>query len=45
MKEALGDLDAKRAISVPSLRYKAIAGAARLVPSTVLQRFQSLGRK
>lgn len=45
VKEALGDLDAGRAISVPSLRYKAIAGAARLVPSPVLQRFQSLGRK
>lgn len=43
--EALGDLDAGRAISVPSLRYKAIAGVARLVPSPVLQRFQSLGRK
>ncbi len=45
VKEALGDLAAGRAISVPSLRYKAIAGAARLVPGPVLQRFQSLGRK
>jgi short-subunit dehydrogenase len=45
VREALADLDAGRAISVPSLRYKAIAGMARLVPSPVLQRFQSLGRK
>lgn len=45
VKEALGDLDAGRSISVPSLRYKAIAGVARFVPGPVLQRFQSLGRK
>lgn len=45
VKEALGDLDAGRALSVPSLRYKAIVGVTRLVPGPVLQRFQSLGRK
>lgn len=43
--QALADLDARRALSVPSLRYKAIVAAARLIPTGVLQRFQSLGRK
>ena len=42
---ALSDLDAGKAISVPSLRYKAIVTGARHVPSGLLQRFQSLGRK
>jgi short-subunit dehydrogenase len=42
---ALADLAAGKAISVPSLRYKAIVAGARYVPSSLLQRFQSVGRK
>jgi short-subunit dehydrogenase len=42
---ALGDLEAGKAISVPSLRYKAIVIGARYVPAGLLQRFQALGRK
>lgn len=45
VKEALGDLEAGRAVSVPTLRYKAIVGVARILPDPLLQRFQSLGRK
>lgn len=43
--QALADYDKGRARSVPSVQYKAIAAAASLVPTSVLQRFQSLGRK
>lgn len=43
--EALRDLDAGKALSVPDWRYKAIVGAARVIPTSLLQRFQSLGRK
>ncbi|MCX6396507.1 MAG: SDR family oxidoreductase [Propionibacteriales bacterium] len=42
---ALADADAGKAISVPTLRYKAIVAGAKYVPAGVLQRFQSLGRK
>ena len=45
VRQALADHARGRALSIPSVRYKAIAGAARLVPTPVLQRFQSLGRK
>ncbi|MBF4161902.1 SDR family NAD(P)-dependent oxidoreductase [Nocardioides acrostichi] len=45
VREALADLDKGRAFSVPSLRYKAITGAARVVPSRLLQRLQGLGRR
>jgi uncharacterized protein len=45
VREALEDVDAGKALSVPSLRYKAIVGAARLVPTGLLQRFQSMGRR
>jgi short-subunit dehydrogenase len=45
VRAALADLDAGKAISVPSLRYKAIVTGARYVPSGLLQRFQRLGRK
>ena len=44
VSRALADFDRGRAFSVPSPQYKAIVSAARLVPSRVLQRFQSLGR-
>ena len=30
---------------MPSLRYKAIVAGARYVPGSLLQRFQTLGRK
>lgn len=43
--QALADYDKGRTRSVPSVQYKAIAAAASLVPTSVLQRFQSLGRK
>lgn len=42
---ALADLESGKAISVPSLRYKAIVTGAKYVPSGLLQRFQSFGRK
>lgn len=42
---ALADLDAGRAISVPTLRYKAIVTGAKYVPTGLLQRFQRFGRK
>jgi uncharacterized protein len=42
---ALADHAKGRVYSIPSLPYKAIAGVTRLVPSRVLQRFQSLGRR
>jgi len=43
--EALADFDKGRAMSVPSKRYKLIAGFSRHVPTRVLQRFQGLGRR
>jgi short-subunit dehydrogenase len=42
---ALADFDKGRVYSIPGAQYKAIVAAARLVPNSVLQRFQSLGRK
>ena len=42
---ALSDFDKGRVYSIPSPQYKAIATAARLVPNSLLQRFQSMGRK
>jgi short-subunit dehydrogenase len=45
VSSALADLDAGKAISVPSLRYKAIVTGARYVPAGLLQRFQGVGRK
>ena len=45
VRQALADLAAGKAVSIPSKRYKALVGVSRLVPSGVLQRFQSLGRK
>lgn len=45
VRTALTDLAAGKAVSVPSLRYKAITTAAKHVPIGLLQRFQSMGRK
>ena len=44
-REALQHLDAGRAISIPSRRYRAIVAATRLTPNGTLQRLQSLGRR
>ncbi|MEP6817463.1 MAG: SDR family oxidoreductase [Marmoricola sp.] len=43
--EALVDLDAGKAISIPSKRYRAIVRAAHFVPSGALQRLQKVGRR
>ncbi|HEY9353045.1 MAG TPA: SDR family oxidoreductase [Nocardioides sp.] len=45
VREALEDYDADKTFSIPSKRYKVLATMARVVPSGVLQKFQSLGRK
>ncbi|NPC95961.1 SDR family oxidoreductase [Nocardioides sp. zg-DK7169] len=42
---ALADHARGRVYSVPSLQYKAITAVARVVPSRVLQRLQSVGRR
>jgi short-subunit dehydrogenase len=42
---ALADHAKGKVWSIPSPQYKAIAAVARLVPTSVLQRFQSMGRK
>jgi len=43
--EALADFDAGRRVSIPSKRYKLIAGVSRHLPARLLQRFQTLGRR
>lgn len=45
VRQTLRDHDRGRALSVPGAPYKAIVGLARLVPPSVLLRFQSLGRR
>lgn len=45
VRESLADFDRGRALSIPSKRYKAIVGLTRVIPTSVLQMFQSLGRK
>ncbi|MGH3351142.1 MAG: SDR family NAD(P)-dependent oxidoreductase [Nocardioides sp.] len=45
VREALEDYDDNKTFSIPSTRYKALATMARVVPTGVLQKFQSLGRK
>jgi short-subunit dehydrogenase len=42
---ALRDFERGKVLSVPSAQYKAVTAAARVLPTRVLQRFQSLGRK
>jgi len=42
--EALKDFAKGKTISIPSVRYKVLAGVGRYAPSSVLQRFQTLGR-
>jgi short-subunit dehydrogenase len=43
--DALADLEKGKRVSVPSKRYKAITGVVRYTPSSVLSRFQGLGRR
>ena len=42
---ALKDLAKGKVYSIPSAQYKAITTMTRVIPGSVLQRFQSLGRK
>jgi short-subunit dehydrogenase len=42
---ALRDFDHGKALSIPSAQYKLVTAAARVLPTGVLQRFQSVGRK
>ncbi|MXG89641.1 SDR family NAD(P)-dependent oxidoreductase [Nocardioides flavescens] len=43
--DALADFERGAVLSVPSLQYKAIATVSRLVPTSLLIRLQSLGRR
>ena len=45
VRTALEDFDRGRAYSVPGAQYKAIRALTGIIPSAVLQRFQSIGRK
>jgi short-subunit dehydrogenase len=45
VREALADYDRGKVFSIPSVQYKLVAAAARVVPTRVLQRFQGLGRR
>lgn len=45
VRDALADFDKRKPLSIPSKRYKAIVTATRVIPGSVQQRFQSLGRK
>ncbi|MFT4082499.1 MAG: SDR family oxidoreductase [Nocardioides sp.] len=45
VRDGLADYDRRRVVSVPSPQYKVIAALAHAIPSRVMQRFQSLGRR
>lgn len=45
VRGALADLESGKAVSIPSLRYKAIVAGAKYVPAGLLQRFQGIGRR
>lgn len=45
VREALDDYAKGKVFSIPSMQYKAIVCATRLVPHGLLQRFQSVGRR
>ncbi len=45
VREALTDLERGKRVSVPSKRYKVLAGLARCAPPSVLGRLQSMGRR
>ncbi|MDP9318195.1 MAG: short-chain dehydrogenase, partial [Actinomycetota bacterium] len=44
VREALSDLRAGKAVSVPSLRWKAVAALSRLVPRRFMERIARRGR-
>jgi short-subunit dehydrogenase len=44
VRVALDDFDKGRVFSIPGAQYKAVVGLTRLVPTRLLQRFQSIGR-
>ncbi len=45
VKKALEDFDKGRVYSIPGAQYKTIVGLTRLIPSRVLQAYQSIGRR
>ena len=45
VREALEDFDRGRVFSVPGRQYRAIRAVTRVLPTRVLQRFQSMGRR
>jgi short-subunit dehydrogenase len=45
VREALDDFDDGKALSVPDVRYKAVTAVARYVPTGLLTRFQTMGRR
>ncbi len=45
VREGLADLEAGKRLSVPSRRYKLVTALARYVPTSVLMRFQGIGRR
>lgn len=45
VSETLAAVEKGTALVVPTLRYRVIVGAARIVPTGLLQRFQRLGRR
>lgn len=45
VRTALADFDKGRAMSIPGAQYKAITTLTRAVPTRVLLRFQSMGRR
>lgn len=45
VRESLEDFDHGKTHSIPSKRYKAIVAITRAVPTALLQKFQSLGRR
>ncbi|HEY3737612.1 MAG TPA: SDR family oxidoreductase [Jatrophihabitans sp.] len=44
VEDAMTDLERGRAVSVPSLRYKTVVAASRLVPRRVVGKIASIGR-
>lgn len=45
VRDCLSDFDKGRAFSVPGAQYKTVAALTRAIPTSILQRFQGMGRK
>ena len=45
VREAIKDFEAGKVFSIPGLRYKAIVALSKVIPNSLLQRAQSMGRK